>query len=207
MPYSGIETGIGNLRKGEFIIITDNRDRENEGDLVIAAEKATPQKINFMIKEAGGLICAPMEGDRLDMLKIPLMVPQKLNNETTKCRFTVSVDFRIGTSTGISASDRSATIRALASEKSSWKDFAMPGHVFPLRYEEGGVLKREGHTEAAVDMCRLAGLYPAAAICEILDKNGNASKTKDLMEFSRKHGITIIPINSLLEYMRANRFN
>src|SRR3989339_250755 len=170
MPYSGIETGIGNLRKGEFIIITDNRDRENEGDLVIAAEKATPQKINFMIKEAGGLICVPMLGKRLDGLKLPLMT--RKNTEFTKCAFTVSVDAKKGTTTGISAYDRARTIKALISNKTKPHDLAKPGHIFPLRCDARGLSKRAGHTEAAIELCKLANLYPAAVICEIIGESG-----------------------------------
>jgi len=202
MKFSSIAEALQDLQRGRCIIVVDDEKRENEADLVLSAEKATPTKINFMIKRGGGLICVPMEGKRLDELKIPLMVPDHENTEITKCKFTVSVDFRHNTSTGISAQDRHATIKALTDAKSSAKDFARPGHIFPLRYQEGGVLKREGHTEAAVDLCRLAGLYPAAAVCEILNEDGSTAKIPDLEEYSQKHNLQVITIKDLISFRK-----
>ncbi|MCK5283135.1 MAG: 3,4-dihydroxy-2-butanone-4-phosphate synthase [Nanoarchaeota archaeon] len=199
---STIEEAITDLQRGRCIIVVDDENRENEGDLVLAAEKATPSKINFMIKKAGGLICVPMLGERLDQLNIPLMVQDSKNTEITRCKFTISVDYRYNTTTGISAQDRTETIKALIDEKSKPENFAMPGHIFPLRYEEGGILKREGHTEAAVDLCRLAGLYPAAVICEILNKDGEAAKLEELKEYTEKHNLKIISIQDLISYRK-----
>ena len=152
MSFSKIDEAITDLQRGRFVIVVDDENRENEGDLVISAEKITPLKVNFMIKKAGGLICVPILGERLDELKIPLMVNEPDNTEITKCKFTVSVDSKLDATTGISASDRCATIKALINEKSKPEEFAKPGHVFPLRYEEEGVLKREGHEAAIFDV-------------------------------------------------------
>lgn len=202
MMFSTIEEAITDLQRGRCIIIVDDENRENEGDLIIAAEKVTPTKINFMIKKGGGLICVPITGQRLDELNIPLMIDDPENTEITKCKFTVSVDFRQGTTTGISAADRAATIKALVETKFRAKDFARPGHIFPLRYEENGVLDREGHTEAAVDLCKLADLYPAAAICEILKEDGDTAKLEDLEEFAEKHNLKVISIEDLVNYRK-----
>jgi 3,4-dihydroxy 2-butanone 4-phosphate synthase / GTP cyclohydrolase II len=200
MPFSTIEEAVTDLQRGRCVIVVDDEHRENEGDLVIAAEKATPSKINFMIKNAGGLICVPIKGERLDELNIPLMVSEKENTEITKCKFTVSVDYKKGTTTGISSCDRSTTIKALADKNSNPKDFSKPGHIFPLRYEEGGVLKRPGHTEAAVDLCKIAQLYPAGVICEILNEDGSTAKLEDLEKFAEKYNLKIISIDKLIKY-------
>jgi 3,4-dihydroxy-2-butanone 4-phosphate synthase len=202
MAFSTVGEALKNLKKGIPVIVVDSEHRENEGDLVLAAEKANASNINFMIKNAGGLICVPMKGELLDKLKIPLMVDERENTELTKCRFTISVDFKHGTTTGISASDRAKTINALAEPKSKPEDFAKPGHVFPLRYQEGGVLAREGHTEAAVDLCVLAGLKPVGVICEILREDGEAAKRKDLEKLSKKHNLKMITIEELAEYRK-----
>ncbi len=199
MTLSSINEAVTDLERGRLIIVVDDENRENEGDLVIAAEKATPSKINFMIKKGGGLICVPMLSERLAELKIPLMVNDSENTEITKCRFTISVDLRNNTS-GISAQNRFATIKALINPKSKPEDFAKPGHIFPLMYEKGGVLKREGHTEAAIDLCKLAGLYPAAIICEILKEDGDTAKLPDLIEFAEKNNLKIVSIDDLIKY-------
>src|SRR3989338_7134701 len=164
MALSNIEDAIDDIKKGKFVIVVDNEDRENEGDLVLAAEKVTADNVNYMIKHARGLVCMPINGERASQLRIPPMVK---HNELHRCMFTMSVDYKKGTTTGISPADRAATIKALIDKNSKPEDFAMPGHMFPLIYREGGVLAREGHTEASVDLARLAGLYPAAVICEI----------------------------------------
>lgn len=202
MKFSDIKDAITDLQRGRFVVIIDDENRENEADLVIAAEKATPTKVNFMIKNAGGLICVPMLKERLEELNIPLMIPDSENTEITRCRFTISVDFKHSTTTGISASDRSTTIRALANSDSKAEDFARPGHVFPLQYTEGGVLEREGHTEAVIDMCKLAGLESVGVLCEILKEDGNTLKTEDLEEYSEKHDLKIISIEELIKYRK-----
>ncbi|GBD11253.1 Riboflavin biosynthesis protein RibBA [bacterium HR23] len=198
MPFATIEEAIADIRAGKFVIIVDDEDRENEGDLVVAAEKVTPEHINFMAREARGLICVPIIGQRLDELKIPLMVQDNTSSHGTA--FTVSVDYKIGTTTGISAYDRAATIRALVDPKARPEDFARPGHIFPLRYQEGGVLVRAGHTEAAVDLARLAGLYPAGVVCEVMNEDGTMARLPQLEAFAQKHGIRIITIAQLIAY-------
>ncbi len=203
MTFSTIEEAITDLQRGRIVIIVDDENRENEGDLVMAAEKVTPTKINFMIKRGGGLICVPIVGERLDELNIPLMVKESENTEVTRCRFTISVDSKHDATTGISATDRCATIKALVDHKSVSEDFCKPGHIFPLRYEEEGVLKREGHTEAAVDLCKIAGLYPAGVICEILKDDGETAKLDDLKEFAEKHNLRIISIGDLIKYRKG----
>jgi 3,4-dihydroxy-2-butanone 4-phosphate synthase len=200
MTLATVDEAIKDLQRGHFIIVVDDETRENEGDLVIAAEKITPSRVNFMIKKAGGLICVPMEGKRLDELKLPLMVPDCDNTEITRCKFTVSVDLKNGRSTGISAQDRCNTIKALVDGKA--EDFARPGHIFPLRYAEAGVLEREGHTEAAVDLCKIAGLNPTAVICEILKEDGDTAKLDDLKEYANKHNLKIISIEDLIKHRK-----
>ena len=202
MKFSEIKDAITDLQRGRFIVIIDDENRENEADLVIAAEKATPSRVNFMIKNAGGLICVPMLKERLEELNIPLMIPDSENTEITKCKFTISVDFKPGTTTGISAGDRSATIRSLADPDTKAEEFARPGHIFPLKYTEGGVLKREGHTEAAIDMCKLAELGPVGVLCEILKEDGSTLKTEDLEEYASKHDLKIISIEELIKYRK-----
>jgi 3,4-dihydroxy-2-butanone 4-phosphate synthase len=163
-----VETALNAFKKGEFLVVFDSKDRENEGDLIIAAQFCTPEKVAFMVRHTSGLICVPTVAARIDELGIPLMVHEKHHSEYHGTAFTVSIDFKHGTSTGISAEDRSKTIMAMAQpDKYSKEDFVRPGHIFPLRSKDGGILKRPGHTEAATDLCILSGLYPAAAICEI----------------------------------------
>ena len=191
-----IKEAVSDFKKGKFLIVIDDKNREDEGDLVLAASKATPEKVNFMIKQAGGLICVPMEGKRLDELEIPLMT--KNNTEYTKCAFTIPVDCKKGTTTGISAFDRARTIQKLADKKSKANDFAKPGHIFPLRAEEKGLKKRKGHTEASIELCKLARAYPAAVICEIIGKNGRMARSNELRQFAKKHKIRIIAISDLI---------
>ncbi len=199
--FSSIEAAIEEIRSGKMVIVVDDPGRENEGDLVMAAEKATPEAVNFMVKHARGLVCMPMEGEELDRLGIRTMVERNTDNHETA--FTVSVDHK-DTLTGISAFERARTILELMDEKSGPDDFRRPGHIFPLRAREGGVLKRTGHTEAAVDLARLAGLKPAGVICEILNDDGTMARIPELMEFAKKHQIRIITITDLVAY-RSSR--
>ncbi|MFJ6485636.1 MULTISPECIES: bifunctional 3,4-dihydroxy-2-butanone-4-phosphate synthase/GTP cyclohydrolase II [unclassified Streptomyces] len=198
-----VEQAIRDIAAGRPVVVVDDEDRENEGDLVIAAEKATPEIIAFMMSECRGLICAPMEGAELDRLELPQMVTN--NTESMKTAFTVSVDASAahGVSTGISAADRATTLRLLADGVSEPGDFVRPGHVFPLRAKPGGVLVRNGHTEAAVDLARLAGLRPAGAIVEIAGEDGVMLRLPELIPFARKHGLTIISIEDLIAYRRS----
>ncbi|HEY8449592.1 MAG TPA: 3,4-dihydroxy-2-butanone-4-phosphate synthase, partial [Bacillota bacterium] len=187
-----------------MVIVVDDENRENEGDLVMAAEKATPEAVNFMAKYGRGLICVPLPGERLDALGIPPMVNRPQDSMQTD--FTVSVDAREGTTTGISAYDRALTIRLLADPKATARDFVQPGHIFPLRAKEGGVLRRPGHTEAAVDLARLAGLEPAGVICEIMNEDGTMARLPERKAFARRHGLKLISIADLVRYrMRRER--
>lgn len=188
------------IRAGEFVVVLDSEDRENEGDLIIAAEKATADKLAFMVNETSGLICVGMTGERIDELRLPQMVQR--NSESHQTAFTVSVDYNIGTSTGISAHDRAATIHALADRRCGHELFARPGHIFPLRAKAGGVLERPGHTEASVDLARLAGLFPAGALCEIVNKDGSMTRQKQLYDFAALHKLECITIGDIIEYRR-----
>ncbi|MER6626686.1 bifunctional 3,4-dihydroxy-2-butanone-4-phosphate synthase/GTP cyclohydrolase II [Streptomyces sp. NPDC000987] len=198
-----VEQAIADIAAGRPIVVVDDEDRENEGDLVVAAEKITPEIVAFMMSECRGLICAPMEGEELDRLKLPQMVED--NTESMKTAFTVSVDASAahGVTTGISAADRATTLRLLASGEAEPTDLVRPGHVFPLRARPGGVLVRDGHTEAAVDLARLAGLRPAGAIVEIAGEDGRMLRLPELFPFARKHGLTIISIEDLIAHRRA----
>jgi 3,4-dihydroxy 2-butanone 4-phosphate synthase / GTP cyclohydrolase II len=198
MTYAAIEEAIAAVARGEMVLVVDDEDRENEGDLIVAAEKATPEHIAFMVRYTSGLICLPMTGDRLDDLGLPLMVRE--NTDSHKTAFTVSIDFAEGTTTGISASDRAATIRAAVDRSKQAGDFHRPGHVFPLRYQPGGVLVRPGHTEAAVDLARLAGLAPAGVLCEVVNDDGSMAKGERLHAFAAEHGIPVITIADLVAY-------
>jgi 3,4-dihydroxy 2-butanone 4-phosphate synthase/GTP cyclohydrolase II len=203
MPFASIEKAVAAIGRGEIVIVVDDEDRENEGDLIMAAEAATPEKIAFFLQHTSGLICAPMTGERLDELDLPLMVTA--NTESHRTAFTVSVDYRHGTSTGISAFDRAATIQALIDPATRPDDLARPGHIFPLRYAAGGVLKRAGHTEAAVDLARMAGLYPAGVLCEVVDhKKTDMARLPELEEFAEEHGLLLISIAELIRYRRQN---
>ena len=203
MSYTlnSIEEVIEDLKAGKPVIIVDDESRENEGDLVLAAEFATRESINFIIKEARGLLCTPMlEGDLL-RLGIPQMVEKNTDNHETA--FTVSVD-HVDTTTGISPEERAVTMQKLIDPNAKPEDFRRPGHVFPLRYKEGGVLVRQGHTEASIDLCKLAGLYPAAAICEITNDKGYMSRMDDLLAFSKKHNLKIASVEALVEYRKRH---
>ncbi|MBP0459818.1 bifunctional 3,4-dihydroxy-2-butanone-4-phosphate synthase/GTP cyclohydrolase II [Streptomyces montanisoli] len=198
-----VEQAIADIAAGRPVVVVDDEDRENEGDLVVAAEKATPEIVAFMMSECRGLICAPMEGAELDRLELPQMVGR--NTESMRTAFTVSVDAAgtHGVTTGISAADRATTLGLLASGTAAPADFVRPGHVFPLRARPGGVLARNGHTEAAVDLSTLAGLRPAGAIVEIAGEDGAMLRLPQLVPFARKHGLTIISIEDLIAYRRA----
>ena len=198
--FDTIEDAIEDIRKGRMVIVVDDEDRENEGDLIMAAELVTPERIAFMVRHTSGVICMPIVGDRLDELEIPLMVADATDLQRTA--FTVSVDALKGTTTGISASDRAATIRAMVDRETTPRDLVRPGHIFPLRYRQGGVLKRAGHTEAAVDLARLAGLYPAGVLGEIVNEDGTMARLPQLARFAAAHGLRIISISDLIEYRR-----
>ena len=200
--FAPIEDVIAAIARGEMIVMVDDEDRENEGDLIMAAQFATPEKIAFIVRYSSGVVVAPISGDRCDDLRLPLMVEH--NTESHRTAFTISVDLIEGTTTGISAADRAATLRALANPRESFASFARPGHIFPLRAREGGVLKRAGHTEAAVDLARMAGLEPAGIICEIINDDGSMSRLPELIEFSRKHNLLLSSIAELIKYRRHN---
>src|SRR5690348_16764618 len=174
MSFASIPELVAEVRAGRMVVIVDDEDRENEGDLIMAAEHATPEAVAFMIRHTSGIICVPMEEERLARLDLPQMVPA--NSESYRTAFTVSVDYRFGTTTGVSSADRAATIRALADPGSKPGDFARPGHIFPLRPRRGGVLVRAGHTEAAVDLCNLAGLQPIGVLCELMNDDGSMAR-------------------------------
>ena len=202
MPLSSIEDAIEDIKAGRMVIVVDDEDRENEGDLTMAAEMVDADDINFMATYGRGLICVPMLGEALDRLNLPLMVQQNTAPMTTA--FTVSVDVLTGATTGISAQDRATTIQALVDENTQPDDLGRPGHIFPLRYVEGGVLKRTGQTEASVDLCRLAGLKEAAVICEIMADDGTMARMTALNEFSEKHDIKIVSVADLIAYRRLH---
>ncbi len=199
--FDKVEDVVSDIAAGRLVIVTDDEDRENEGDLVMAAEKVTADAINFMTKHGRGLICAPISNERAEQLGLRRMVTQ--NREMFGTDFTVSVDAARGVTTGISAQDRAATIQAIANPKSVPEDLIQPGHVFPLRAKEGGVLRRAGHTEATVDLAQLAGLQPAGVLCEILHDDGTMARLPELMDFRRKHGLKICTIQSLIAYRRV----
>jgi 3,4-dihydroxy 2-butanone 4-phosphate synthase/GTP cyclohydrolase II len=197
-PFASVEDAVAAIRRGEMVIVVDDEDRENEGDLTMAADLVTPEAINFMAKHGRGLICMPMTGERLDQLEIPLMVEK--NSTRFETAFTVAIEAKRGTSTGISAADRSATIRAAIDPRTQPSDLARPGHVFPLRARDGGVLVRAGQTEAAVDLSRIAGLAPAGVICEIMNDDGTMARVPALTKFAKKHKLLMITIADLIRY-------
>jgi 3,4-dihydroxy 2-butanone 4-phosphate synthase/GTP cyclohydrolase II len=202
--FCSIEDAVADLRAGKMILVVDDEDRENEGDLTIAAEKVTPEAINFMARHGRGLICMPMTGERLDQLRIPLMVTENTSSYGTA--FCVSVEASRGVSTGISAADRARTVLAAIDPETSPTDLVRPGHMFPLRARPGGVLQRAGQTEAAVDLARIAGLYPAGVICEVMNEDGTMARVKDLETFSERHGIRMITVADLIRYrLRTER--
>ena len=200
MPFTHIENAIAAIQRGELVVVVDDADRENEGDLIMAAEKVTPETMAFMIRHTSGVICMPMLGERLDDLRLPLMVAH--NTEVQRTAFTISVDAVHGTTTGISAADRATTVRALIDADTRPEDLARPGHIFPLRYREGGVLKRAGHTEAAVDLARLAGLSAAGVLAEVVNDDGTMQRLPQLEQFAAEHGLQLISIADLIRYRR-----
>lgn len=198
--FATIEEAIEDIANGRMVIVVDDADRENEGDFIMAAEKATPEAINFMVTHGRGIVCMPVTRERLEELRIPLMVSK--NNESHGTAFAVSIDIKDRTTTGTSAYDRAATVRAIADPTLGHDDIRMPGHVFPLMAQEGGVLRRAGHTEATVDLARLAGLYPAGVLCEVLHPDGTMARLPELARVAREHGLRIISIAELIEYRR-----
>jgi 3,4-dihydroxy 2-butanone 4-phosphate synthase/GTP cyclohydrolase II len=200
-PFNSIESVIADVQKGKMVIVVDDAGRENEGDLILAAEKATPKNISFMVRYTSGVICVPMAGDDLDRLELPLMTQQ--NMERMRTAYTISVDATRGVTTGISAADRARTIQLLADPKTRRDDLVRPGHIFPLRYRAGGVLRRAGHTEAAIDLARLAGLRPAGVLAEIVDDDGSMARLPALLKFAKKHKLKICSVTDLIEYRRT----
>jgi 3,4-dihydroxy 2-butanone 4-phosphate synthase/GTP cyclohydrolase II len=200
--FASIPEAIEEIRQGRMVIVVDDADRENEGDLIMAAERVTPEAIAFIVRHTSGVICMPVIGQRLDELEIPLMVAA--NTDSRRTAFTVSVDARAGVTTGISAADRARTIQAIIHPATEPADLSRPGHIFPLRYRDGGVLKRAGHTEAAVDLARLAGLYPAGVLCETVNEDGTMARLPDLTVFARTHGLKLISIADLIAYRRQH---
>lgn len=199
--FNTIEQALEEIKNGNFVVVLDDEDRENEGDLVIAAERATDEKVNFMTKYARGLICMPIVEERLKELNIEQMVNEDTDNHETA--FTVSIDYK-DTTTGISAGERALTIKKVLDSNVKGEDFRRPGHVFPLKGRKGGVLKRAGHTEASIDLARLAGLYPAGVICEIMNEDGTMARTPQLMEYAKKFNFKIITVADLIAYRRKN---
>ena len=202
MPHITIEQAIKDIKAGRIVIVVDDEDRENEGDLVMAAEAVTSEAVNFMVTKGRGLVCVPMTTDRLRELELPMMVQENTSREATA--FTISVDLLEGTTTGISAQDRAATIKSLVDDSTEPKDLGRPGHIFPLRYADGGVLVRAGHTEASVDLARMAGCYPAGVLCEVLAEDGSKAQMNQLEELSTEYKIGIISIASIIAYRRTH---
>jgi len=202
MKHASIEEALKDIKAGKIVIVTDDEDRENEGDFLMAAEKVTAATVNFMARYGRGLICLPMEAGRLEELKIPVMVQENTSEQQTAFHVSIGAKGRI--TTGISARDRAETIKAAIDPATRPEDISRPGHVFPLRARDGGVLKRAGHTEAAVDLARLAGLYPAGVICEIMNEDGTMARMPELLKVAEKHGLKLITIADLIEYRRRN---
>jgi 3,4-dihydroxy 2-butanone 4-phosphate synthase/GTP cyclohydrolase II len=200
MSRSKVEAALEALRAGGFVVVADDAARENEGDLIIAAEKVSAKSLAFMLRHTSGVVCVAVTEARANALELPLMVPE--NSESQRTAFTVSVDFRQGTSTGISAADRSAAIRGLADPSVGPTGFLRPGHVFPLKARPGGVLERRGHTEAAVDLALLAGLAPAGALCELVDDDGGMLRGRDLERFAERHSLPFLHIEQLVRYRK-----
>ena len=199
MTISKIEEAVETIARGGMVLVVDDENRENEGDIIVASDAVTPETIAFMMKHARGLICVAMEGARLDALQIPLMVPQ--NTELHKTAFTVSVDYLPSTTTGISAADRAETVKALMDPTARPADFARPGHIFPLRAHPGGVSARPGHTEAAVELARLAGRAPSGVICEVANDDGTMARLPELLVFAKTHGMPIVTIEDLIAHV------
>ena len=201
MPLCSLEEGLEELKAGRFLIVVDDENRENEGDLVMAAEMVTPEAVNFCVTHARGLLCVPVIGERLDELQVPLMVIEN-GSEKNQTAFTVSIDYNVDTTTGISAGDRAATILAMMDSATTPGDLTRPGHIFPLRYHPGGVLARAGHTEAAVDLCEMAGMYPAGVICEVMAEDGSMQRLPQLEDFAEEHGLKILSIAQIIAHRR-----
>lgn len=200
MTFAPIEDIVEAIGRGDLVIMVDDEDRENEGDLILAADSATPEKLGFMLRYTSGIICLPVVGERLDELELPMMVAN--NTDVRRTAFTVSIDATVGTTTGISSADRCRTIEAMVNPESKPEDFSRPGHMYPLRYEPGGVLKRAGHTEAAVDLAELAGHYPAGVLAEIMNDDGSVARLPQLVEFAEKHDLLLGTIADLIAYRR-----
>ncbi len=200
MTFAPIEDIVEAIGRGDLVIMVDDEDRENEGDLILAADSATPEKLGFMLRYTSGIICLPIVGERLDELELPMMVAN--NTDVRRTAFTVSIDATVGTTTGISSADRCRTIEAMVNPESKPEDFSRPGHMYPLRYEPGGVLKRAGHTEAAVDLAELAGHYPAGVLAEIMNDDGSVARLPQLVEFAEKHDLLLGTIADLIGYRR-----
>ncbi|MQF90582.1 MAG: bifunctional 3,4-dihydroxy-2-butanone-4-phosphate synthase/GTP cyclohydrolase II [SAR202 cluster bacterium] len=201
MPLCSLEEGLEELKAGRFLIVVDDENRENEGDLVMAAEMVTPEAVNFVVTHARGLLCMPIIGERLDELQMPLMISAN-GSDKNQTAFTVSVDYNVNTTTGISAGDRAATILAMLDPAAKPEEFTRPGHLFPLRYHPGGVLARAGHTEAAVDLCEMVGLYPAGIVCEIMAEDGSMSRLPELERFADEHSLKILSIAQIIAQRR-----
>lgn len=197
-----VERAVDAFRKGEFVVVVDALDRENEGDLILAAEYATKEKLAFMIRYSSGLICAPISKERFEQLQLPMMVPDSANTESHGTAYTVSVDVKENTTTGISASDRALTLKALADVSKTLDSFNMPGHMFPLVAKTGGVKERPGHTEASLELCLLAGLYPAAAISEIVKDDGDMARLPYLLSFCEQFKLSLISIEQIILYKK-----
>lgn len=202
MIFSSIQDLLKDLANGQMIIVVDDEDRENEGDLIFSAQHVTPEKINFLAKEARGLICLALAPEVVDRLKLPLMVPHDLNGSPNKTAFTVSIEASTGISTGISAADRARTVKVASSANAGPQDVRSPGHIFPLRARPGGVLERPGHTEASVDLMKLAGLQPAAVICEVMNGDGTMARLPDLVSFAEQHQLKIGQIRDLMNHLK-----
>ncbi|MBN1213717.1 MAG: bifunctional 3,4-dihydroxy-2-butanone-4-phosphate synthase/GTP cyclohydrolase II [candidate division Zixibacteria bacterium] len=200
IKFNSIPEAVEDIQQGKFIVVVDDEDRENEGDLIMAAEKATPEAINFFATHGRGLVCVPMTGERIEQLKLHPMV--EVNTARLGTRFTVSVDALEGTTTGISAFDRAVTIQKLVADDTRPEDLGRPGHIFPLRALDGGVLSRAGHTEASVDLARLAGLKPMGVLCEIMDDDGSMARVPKLYQFAKKHDLKLITVHDLIAYRR-----
>ena len=201
MPLCSLEEGLEELKAGRFLVVVDDENRENEGDLVMPAEMVTPEAVNFVVTHARGLLCMPIIGERLDELQMPLMVTAN-GSDKNQTAFTVSIDYNVGTTTGISAGDRAATILAMLDPAAKPEQFTRPGHIFPLRYHPGGVLARAGHTEAAVDLCEMIDMYPAGIVCEIMAEDGTMSRLPQLEEFAEEHGLKILSIAQIIAQRR-----
>jgi len=200
-PIENVKGAIEDIKQGKFVVVQDAASRENEGDLIIAAEKVTPEKMAFMVNYTSGIICVGITSERCKELKLPQMV--EANTESHQTAFTVSIDYKHGTTTGISAGDRAKTILAMTEKNTKPTDFARPGHIFPLRAKKGGVLIRPGHTETSVDLARMAGLYPAGVLSEIVNRDGSMQRTPQLRQFSKKFGLRMVTIEEIIEYRKA----